>query len=124
MVVSPHADASDGGPPGRPRAVGLVLALAVGLVVAAIWLLAGRGETPDSVAAHPQGADGAAGSEARSPTHGDAAPELVLPDSTPTGAAPLQAVPAPVAEAWRDIRGVTVRASDGSPVWSATVIAV
>jgi len=118
-----------GDPPTRAIVVGVVSALGLGLTIAAIWLLGG-GDTPGTsekpavVAAPSHMADGAAGFDAQAPQPRDGAPGSVVPEPDPAKITPLEVGPGAVADEWREIRGATVRASDASPVWGATVIAL
>jgi len=115
---------------GRPRrsalAAGLVAALALGVVLAVVWLLRGSGSTPatdetSKAAVAPQ--------EAREPLPAPAlpAPHEGTPPQPPVAAAPVQAIPSQqgtAADGWHELRGVAVRASDESPVVAATIVAV
>jgi len=125
-----QSDEEDDRLPRKAIAVGLAAALGLGLVIASFWLLQGRREPderdPTGVAAREHGDSGVPHFEAALPAPSGGPP----PDSPPgTGAAGLDE-PKPLiggsqaAAGWHELRGVAVRASDESPVVSATIIAV
>lgn len=128
MLRRMSADHTSRPPPRAPR-LGLAFgALVVALVVWVVWFVSRPAEdlpsqapaaSPPAASARPR-IDAAARQRAAAAKEAESAP---VPAAAPP-AAPTEPAPAAAADVGQDIRGRAVRASDGSTVVGATVIAL
>jgi hypothetical protein len=123
MSTSEHPDSGGGQPPRRAVGIGLVAALVVGLGIVAVRVLSHR-ESPDAGAPSTLAESaGATEGEAHFSAPTSAPPEGANGSTPAVPSAPIAPLDSSSTDGWRDIRGHVVRASDGSPIGSATVVA-